>query len=91
MANVLLTTKDNPFNPFTQWDEWYAYDEGMDYHTCSYLARVAFSSDELSSTDELEALETAARSIIQYDPLDIYKLVEADSPVDVSTTSSDKK
>ena len=26
MANVMLTTLSNPFNPFTQFDEWYDYD-----------------------------------------------------------------
>ncbi len=30
---VRLTTVDNPYDPFTQWDEWYAYDEGKGYAT----------------------------------------------------------
>ena len=30
----LLTTVDNPFNPHTNFDEWYAFDLRMGYDTC---------------------------------------------------------
>lgn len=40
-----LSTKDNPFNPFTEFDKWFAFDEAKGYHTCSYLARIAKTSD----------------------------------------------
>ncbi len=60
----MLTTVDNPFNPFTQYDEWYNFDESHDYHTCGYLARIAKSSDELSDVDELLAIEQAMNEII---------------------------
>lgn len=30
---VMLTTEDNPFDPFTQYDEWYAFDYEKGYHT----------------------------------------------------------
>ena len=43
----MLTTIDNPFNPFDQFDEWFAYDVSKGYHTCSYLARIAKTSDEI--------------------------------------------
>lgn len=48
MPEMMLTTIDNPFNPFTQWDEWKRYDEDKKYYTCSYLARIAKTSDDLS-------------------------------------------
>lgn len=34
-----LTTEDNPFDPFTQWEQWYTYDVAQGYNTCAYLAR----------------------------------------------------
>lgn len=42
MDNVpMLTTIDNPYNPFLQWDEWYAMDHHLGHNTCEFLARVA--------------------------------------------------
>ena len=37
----MITTIDNPYNPFTQFDEWYAFDEGKGYCTSGYLARIS--------------------------------------------------
>lgn len=71
----MLTTVDNPFNPFTQFDEWYAYDESKGYHTCSYLARIVKSSDELSQADEDLAIEAAIDEIIKENILGIYKKI----------------
>lgn len=33
----MLTTVDNPWNPFTHFREWYVYDIMHGYHTLSYL------------------------------------------------------
>jgi len=41
MQEAMLTTIDNPFNPFTQFDEWKDFDETQGYYTCPYLARIA--------------------------------------------------
>lgn len=35
-----ITTTDNPWNPFTQWDEWLAMDTALGYHTLERLARM---------------------------------------------------
>jgi hypothetical protein len=42
----LLTTEDNPFNPFTQWDEWFSFDILNGYNTCSLLDRTVISTAE---------------------------------------------
>lgn len=75
----MLTTIDNPFDPFTQFDEWFAFDEGMGYHTCSYLARIAKTSDELSQEDEDIAIESAIDEIVSINTLGIYKKVSRDN------------
>lgn len=77
MNAVMLTTIDNPFDPFTQFDQWKAFDEGMGYNTCAYLARVAKTSDELSEADEELAIEQAIDEIIEHNLLGIYKKVSA--------------
>lgn len=75
MADSMLTTIDNPYDPFTQFDEWYAFDESKGYHTCGYLARIAKTSDELSEKDEALAIESAIDEIVKLNILGIYKKV----------------
>jgi hypothetical protein len=64
MRITRLTTKDNPFNPVTQFDQWYVWDSSHGYHTLSYLARVTRTSDELSEADQDLALEQAMSDIV---------------------------
>lgn len=70
-----LTTEDNPYNPFTQFDDWYAFDEQMGYHSCSYLDRIISTSDELSIPDQLVALEEAIDEIVKFNLTGNYKKV----------------
>ena len=65
MEEYMLTTSDNPFDPFTQFDEWYAFDVSHGYNTCAYLARVLVTSDELSEEDQDLALDTAINAILE--------------------------
>lgn len=76
MKQVMLTTVDNPYDPFDNYDEWYAFDAQKGYHTPEYLARVSYTSEELSELDELEAINEAIDSILLLNPLGIYKKVE---------------
>ncbi len=76
---IMLTTVDNPFDPFTQFEEWNAYDEALGYYTCSYLARFAYTSSELSDADQRLAVESAIDEIVRLNPLGVYKKVERQS------------
>jgi hypothetical protein len=71
----MLTTVDNPFDPFTQFDDWQAFDESMGYYTSNYLARITKTSDELSQEDEDIAIESAIDEIVKLNILGIYKKV----------------
>lgn len=71
----MLTTTDNPFDPFTQWDSWLAYDTAAGYHTPEYLGRIVRSSDELSDTDQSLAIEDAIDEIVKENILGVYKKV----------------
>lgn len=73
--SVMLTTIDNPFNPFTDFDNWQKFDESKSYFTCEYLARIAATSDELSEVDEDLAILQAIDEIIKLNVLGIYKKV----------------
>lgn len=44
----MLTTKDNPYSPYTDYDKWLQYDHEQGYYTQELLARVAYTDlDEL--------------------------------------------
>lgn len=77
MKATMLTTIDNPFDPFAQFEEWKAFDEAKGYHTCSYLARIAKTSDELSEADESLTIEQAINEIVKLNILGIYRKVVA--------------
>ena len=72
MAQYALTTVDNPYNPFEQFDAWYRFDEDKGYHSCAYLARIAQTSDQLSPAENNDEVERAIDDILRYDPLGIY-------------------
>lgn len=71
---TMLTTVDNPFDPFTQWDDWRRYDEDKGYYTCEFIARLADSSPELSESDQELACLTAIYEIIRMQP-ETYKTI----------------
>ena len=75
-TKVALTTIDNPFNPFEEFDSWFLFDEEKGYHSCAYLGRIARTSDELSDEENEIEIERAIDEIIKYDFLNIYKKVK---------------
>ena len=72
----MLTTIDNPFDPFEQFTSWFLFDVEKGYNTCSRLARIANISDELSEKEVDEEIERAIDEIIKYDFMNIYKKVK---------------
>lgn len=75
MAKCALTTVDNPFDPFDQFQSWFRYDQDKGYNSCSYLDRIARTSDQLSDEENEQEIERAIDEIIKYDPTNIYKKV----------------
>ena len=78
MAMHMLTTDDNPYNPFTQWDEWYTYDETSGYHTTGLLARITKQSHDLSETDQDQAIEDAMKEIVELNASGMHVMVSED-------------
>ena len=69
----MLTTTDNPFDPFNQFDSWLMFDMDNAYNSCSYLGRIARTSDQLSDEENEEEIERAIDEIIKFDFRNIYK------------------
>lgn len=63
----MLTTIDNPYNPFTQFSKWFMFDTEKGYNSCGYLDRIAHTSDELSDEENAAETERAIDEILKYD------------------------
>ena len=74
-TETMLTTFDNPFDPFDEFVPWFLFDVEKGYNTCSKVARIARSSDEFSTIEQKKEDELAIDKIIDYDFLNIYKKV----------------
>lgn len=81
MAKCMLSTIDNPFDPFSEFNKWLDYDLEKGYYSCGYLARIARTSDSMSETENDAEIERAIDEIIMYNPLGIYvKVTENSEP-----------
>ena len=73
-----LTTTDNPYDPFDEFDKWYLCDVQHGYHTSAYLGRVARTSGDLSEVDDNLANEQAIDEIVELNLVGIYRKVVRD-------------
>lgn len=71
----MLTTIDNPFDPFEQFHSWFLFDVEKGYNTCAYLGRIARTSEQMSDEENDIEVERVIDEIIKYDFLNIYKKV----------------
>lgn len=83
MSNYALSTIDNPYNPFTQFGEWFVFDVTNGYNSCGYLARIAHTSDALSEEENEEEVERAIDEIVAIDPFGIYRKVDINSKFNI--------
>ena len=74
-TETMLTTFDNPFDPFDEFVPWFLFDIEQGYYTCSRLARIAKSSEDFSVAEDKAETERAIDEIINHDFLNIYKKV----------------
>lgn len=83
MRKIALSTIDNPFNPITDFDRWYATDLQLAVlngrrDTCSLLALLSKNSMYLSEEENQKESEETINRIILNDPLNVYTKVVLD-------------
>ena len=78
-TEYMLTTVDNPFNPFTMFDEWLVYDTMMGYDSSAFLARVAKVSVDLSEPDQELAIQDAIEEIVKENVSGMWRKVSRNS------------
>lgn len=60
----MLSTSDNPYNPWIDYDKWYDWDQAAGYHTPQYIARLANTLAGLPDDQEQVAVDLAIASIL---------------------------
>jgi hypothetical protein len=76
MANdCKLTTIDNPFDPFEQFDSWLMFDKEKGYNSCERLARIAEITDDMTQKEIDDENERAIDEIIKHDIFNVYQKV----------------
>lgn len=75
MREVRLTTIDNPYDVFEEFNQWFLFDIEKGYNSCGYLDRIAKTTDEMTEQEENAEIERAIDEIIKYDFMNIYKKV----------------
>lgn len=73
---VAITTVDNPYDPFDDFDHWYQFDMQAGYNSCAYLDRIARTSEALSDPENVDEIERAIDEIIKYDFMNVYRKVK---------------
>ena len=73
---TMLTTVDNPYDPIDDFMNWYMFDVEKGYNSCSYLARIAKTSEQFTDLENEEEIERAIDEIIKYDFMNIYVKVK---------------
>ena len=75
MKQTMVTTIDNPYDYFKNFDEWYEFDTSHGYNTLPYLARIAKISNDLSEEDQNRVIDDAVDEICRMNILGIYRKV----------------
>ena len=82
--DYMLTTFDNPFNPFTQFEAWFKFDSTiLGYNTCSLLAQTSNVSDVVSDEIQEEEIDFAMDEIVRRNPV-LYKKVSREDYMSVN-------
>lgn len=86
MELYMLTTKDNPFSPVTQYDEWLTWDMA-NYNTNALLARVVRTSPDLTDADQTRAIQDAIDEIVEENVSGVHTKVLLETVDDLSLAS----
>lgn len=77
----MLTTFDNPYSPFDQFNEWMLFDIQMGYNSCERLGRIIKLEDDMSDMEREKAMQDAIDEIIKYDDAGIFVRATVDNPI----------
>ena len=68
----MLSTVDNPYDPYSNFSRWFIYDTLHGYNSCGRLANEYRGSDAMTDTEADAEIEKAIDSVIRLDFMNIY-------------------
>ena len=74
--SFMLTTLDNPFDPFNDFKAWYMFDCDKGHNTSARLARIANIDDEMTQKEVEDEMDRAMDLIVKYDLEDKYVKIQ---------------
>ena len=89
MKEYMLSTIDNPWNPFKNFDEWLQFDLSHSYNTLGYVARIANTDSDMDDKEYSEQVNKAIDDILKYNPLPIY--IRVDESTDTKAIAEKSK
>ena len=75
MKRYLLTTVDNPYDPYEEYDLWMQFDHSHGYYTDQRLGRTCIISPNCTDAENQRAINGAVDDFIRLDPNGIYKRI----------------
>lgn len=72
---TLVSTTDNPYNPWTQYELWSKMDASLGYHTPQYVARLYHLADPEQQYQEDWMREQVHQDIVEQNITGTYVLV----------------
>lgn len=86
MGDFMVTTIDNPYNPFTHYREWLSYDILHGYKTEEWLAILSRTSSDLRTEEQNELIDAGVERLLDLDPYGLHAIVysnEADTLIPI--------
>lgn len=78
-TEYMLTTVDNPYNPFTDFDAWLAFDIRKGYNTSALLGRIAMVPEDLPPAYQSLAIQNAIDEIVRENVSGMWRKVSRES------------
>lgn len=78
-TEYMLTTVDNPYNPFTDFNAWMAFDIRMGYNTAAFLGRIAMVPEDLPEAYQSLAIQSAIDEIVRENVSGMWRKVSRES------------
>ena len=82
----MLTTFDNPFDPFEDFTSWYLFDMEKGYDCCGRVDRLANITDEMTDYEIECEVERAIDRLVELDFTDTFKKFVKGQKIETSET-----